>query len=242
MKKKNIILIVAIAIFILMLIPIPVRLKDGGSVEYKAILYKYTKIHRLSEKSSTGYEDGWELEILEIKIGGKIDTHTKDIQVEIEPTYKDIQNRINEYLTKNAVNLSNYAYSYTDDNNRKVIIGLIDNNEDNQNDFFDKVFKDCCGVDYINYIKENNMIEFKESKEVFEAKIIETKDSSMTVEVLKDCQSFKVKDKVVVKITRPTNGTNDFYVKGNNVRIIFSGMVETSNPPQIGAVKVELIS
>ena len=77
MKKKNIILIVAIAIFILMLIPIPVRLKDGGSVEYKAILYKYTKIHRLSEKSSTGYEDGWELKILGIHIGGKINTYVE---------------------------------------------------------------------------------------------------------------------------------------------------------------------
>ena len=51
MKKKNIILIVIIIIFIIMLIPIPVRLKDGGSVEYRAILYKYTKIHRLNEKS-----------------------------------------------------------------------------------------------------------------------------------------------------------------------------------------------
>lgn len=242
MKKKKIIIIVAIVIFILMLIPIPVRLKDGGSVEYKAVLYKYTKIHRLSEKSYTGYEDGWELKILEIHVGEKIDTHTKNIQVEIEPTYKDIQNKINEYFTKKAANLSNYAYSYTDDNNRKVIIGLIDNNEDNQNDFFDKVFKDCCGVDYINYIKEHNMIEFKESKEIFEAKIIESKETSITVEVLKDCQSFKIKDKVVVKITRPTSGVNDFYVNGNNVKITFSGMIETSNPPQISAVKVELIS
>ena len=72
MKKKNIILIIVIVIFILMLIPVPTRLKDGGSVEYNAILYKYTKIHRLSEKSSTGYIDGWELKILGIKIGEKI--------------------------------------------------------------------------------------------------------------------------------------------------------------------------
>ena len=77
MKKKNIILLVAIVIFILMLIPIPMRLKDGGSVEYKAILYKYTKIHRLSEKSSTGYEDGWNLKILGFHVGGEINTHVQ---------------------------------------------------------------------------------------------------------------------------------------------------------------------
>ena len=51
MKKKNIILIIAIIIFIFLLIPVKNRLYDGGSTEYKAILYKYTIIHRLSEKS-----------------------------------------------------------------------------------------------------------------------------------------------------------------------------------------------
>lgn len=75
MKKKKIIIIVAIVLFVLMLIPIPMRLKDGGSIEYRAILYKYTKIHRLSEQSSTGYEDGWELKILGIYVGGEVNTY-----------------------------------------------------------------------------------------------------------------------------------------------------------------------
>lgn len=165
------------------------------------------------------------------------ETIIKDYYIEA----KDLQERINEYFTSEGADLSNYAHSYIDGNN-KVIVGLIDNTEDKQNEFLDRVFTKCCGADYIRFIKDNNLIEFKESKEIFEAKIIEAKENSITVEVLKDCQSFKVKDKVVVKITRPTNGTNDFYVKGNNIRITFNGMVETSNPPQIGAVKVELIS
>lgn len=165
------------------------------------------------------------------------ETIIKDYYIEA----KDLQDKINEYFSSEGADLSNYVYSAIDGNN-KVIVGLIDNTEDNQNDFLDKVFTKCCGVDYINFIKEHNLIEFKESKEIFEAKIIEAKENSITVEVLKDCQSFKEKEKVVVKITRPTNGTNDFYVKGNNVRITFSGMVETSKPPQIGAVKVELIN
>ena len=154
---------------------------------------------------------------------------------------KDLQDKINEYFISEGADLSNYAYSAIDGNN-KVIVGLIDNTEDKQNDFLDKVFTKCCGADYISFIKEHNLIEFKESKEIFEAKIIEVKENSITVEVIKDCKSFKVKDRVVVKITRPTNGINDFYVKGNNVRITFSGMIETSNPPQIGAVRVELIN
>lgn len=73
MKKKKIIIIVAITVFIIMLIPFSIiRYKDGGSVEYKAVLYKYTKIHQLNEMSLTGYEDGWELKILGIRVGGNI--------------------------------------------------------------------------------------------------------------------------------------------------------------------------
>jgi hypothetical protein len=79
MNKKKTIIIVAIVIFIIMLIPVPLRLKDGGSVEYKAILYKYTKIHRLNEQSPTGYENGWELRILDFYVGGN-----SDINVSVE--------------------------------------------------------------------------------------------------------------------------------------------------------------
>ena len=43
MKKKKINFIVVI-ILILALIPIPMKLKDGGSVEYKAILYEVKNI------------------------------------------------------------------------------------------------------------------------------------------------------------------------------------------------------
>ena len=73
MKKKKIIIIVSIIIFILMLIPIPTRWKNGLT-EYKAILYKYTKVHTPSDISFTGYEDGWELKILGIRVGGNIKT------------------------------------------------------------------------------------------------------------------------------------------------------------------------
>ena len=71
MEKKKIIIIIAVIIFVLMLIPIPTRWKNGVT-EYKAILYKYTKVHTPREISFTGYEDGWELKILGIRVGGNI--------------------------------------------------------------------------------------------------------------------------------------------------------------------------
>ncbi len=73
MKKKKIIIIVAVVIFVLMLIPIPIQWKNGVK-EYKAILYKYTKVHTPSDISFTGYKDGWELRILSVRIAGTINT------------------------------------------------------------------------------------------------------------------------------------------------------------------------
>lgn len=97
MKKKKIIIIVAIVVFILMLIPIPNRLKDGGSVEYNAVLYQYTKIHRLSEKSSTGYEDGWDLKILGFHIGGEINTYVEAGQ-DMNKLVSCLENELGGYL------------------------------------------------------------------------------------------------------------------------------------------------
>lgn len=72
MKNKK--LIITLIILILILTPIQFKLKDGGSTEYKAILYTVTK-HRLSEKSETGYEDGLKIEILGIQIYNKINSN-----------------------------------------------------------------------------------------------------------------------------------------------------------------------
>lgn len=104
MKKKKIIIIVIIAIFILMLIPIKDRLWDGGSTEYKAVLYKYTKIHRISQTSSTGYEDGWELKILGFHVAGEINTNVEAEQ-QMEEIVSCLENELGGYLVTEQDNL-----------------------------------------------------------------------------------------------------------------------------------------
>ena len=47
MKKKTIIIIIIVILFVL-LIPIPMHLNDGGTIEYKALTYKISKVHRLT--------------------------------------------------------------------------------------------------------------------------------------------------------------------------------------------------
>ncbi len=75
----------------------------------------------------------------------------------------------------------------------------------------------------------------------FDGKIIETGNDYIVVEVLQKTGSFNKADKVRMKIDRPVNGINDFYVVGNSVRITFNGNIDTSNPMQIGADKIEFI-
>ena len=103
MKKKKIIIITVIVIFVLILIPIKDRLYDGGSTEYKAILYKYTKIHRISQTSSTGYEDGWELKILGKQVGGEINTYVlAEHKISIKSNDKIIDANTGSFCYKNG--------------------------------------------------------------------------------------------------------------------------------------------
>jgi len=157
-------------------------------------------------------------------------------------TPEDVNDKIINYIKKENNDTKNYSYNYVDTEKNKVVVGLVDNTKEKQDEFIYKVFSSCCGSKYIKYIQDNSMIEFKDSKYTFEAKIIFVEDDYITVKVLKDIDQFKKDDKVTMAITRPNNGTNDFYVIGNNVKIIFNGNVLTSNPAQIGAIKIELIN
>ncbi len=67
MKKKVIIVMVIIALMIL-LVPIPMHLMDGGTVEYKALTYKISTVHRLTGNLEKEYEDGMIIEILGFEI------------------------------------------------------------------------------------------------------------------------------------------------------------------------------
>lgn len=74
MKKKIIIAVFIIALIVL-LFPIRNQLRDGGTVEYKALLYKVSKVHTLmpvdeaeaSDKVKP-YRDGIIIELLGFEI------------------------------------------------------------------------------------------------------------------------------------------------------------------------------
>lgn len=67
-KLSNMIIIIVVLIIAILLIPIPYKLKDGGTVEYKALLYEVTKFHRINVNALSGYDEGLEIKILGIQV------------------------------------------------------------------------------------------------------------------------------------------------------------------------------
>ena len=96
MKNKKILITIIVVIALILLFPIPMRLKDGGSIRFQAVLYSITKYHQLNHESESGYVDGIGIEILGVELvnttNEKIDTYTiteeriklSDLKIEVE--------------------------------------------------------------------------------------------------------------------------------------------------------------
>ena len=234
MKKRKVILIIITVILIILLLPLRKdMLWDGGSVEYKAILYKFTKVHRLANNG--GYYEGVEIDFLGIKIFDNTKIVDNVILKVCKETPEGINERITNYFKDSNSLSSNMAHWYVDEKSGKVIVGMIDISNTKQDEFINTIF-DYCGGDYINFIKENSVIQFEESKGIFTGEIIEFKNNSILVKVIKEEVGSINSDKVYV-----VGKDIDKLAAGNKVRIIYNGMVLTSDPPQVGAAKIELI-
>ncbi len=63
--KKMIIIIAAVLTAVILLVPVSMRYKDGGTVEYSAVLWGVTKYHSIAERNGQfGYETGTTVRIL----------------------------------------------------------------------------------------------------------------------------------------------------------------------------------
>ena len=66
--KKKIIISISVLLAIVLLCPIPMRLRDGGTVKYQALLYSISDVHRLAPSVESGYEEGLIIEILGMQV------------------------------------------------------------------------------------------------------------------------------------------------------------------------------
>ena len=74
--KKKIVIGIVVFVMLVLLIPIRLQMKDGGSVQYKAVLYTVTKYHQITLQENledegiieSGYCVGWGVEVLGLEI------------------------------------------------------------------------------------------------------------------------------------------------------------------------------
>jgi len=71
--KKKILKIICAILAVILLFPVPLRLKDGGTVKYQAVLYSVSDVHRLDLDCGDGYRDGWIIEVLGMEIFNNVD-------------------------------------------------------------------------------------------------------------------------------------------------------------------------
>ena len=64
---------ICIVLALVLLIPFPVRLKDGGSVEWNAVLYSVTDVHRLPDQEGKPFLEGTVIEILGVEVFNNVD-------------------------------------------------------------------------------------------------------------------------------------------------------------------------
>lgn len=68
--KKKVMIVVGILLAIILLVPVRYPFKDGGSIEYRAILYSVTDWHSMAGMGESGYQyvEGITVKILGIEV------------------------------------------------------------------------------------------------------------------------------------------------------------------------------
>lgn len=130
MKKKSIIIISIVVVLAILLFPIPSKLNDGGTVEYRALLYTITDYHKLileTDESESGYIEGIKIEILGIEIFNSLDEKESFAKTEERVKLADVKIDTKEINTKKLVKFngtlygkSNALIDYAGDFNKSV--------------------------------------------------------------------------------------------------------------------------
>lgn len=72
MKNKKVYIIIIVVCALILLFPIPMKLKDGGTIEYRALLYKVSDVHSLASTedmlNGKQYNEGIIIEVLGFEI------------------------------------------------------------------------------------------------------------------------------------------------------------------------------
>ena len=73
--KKKVMIGICVLLAIVLLVPIPMRLKDGGTVDYRAVLYQVEDVHRLGvvDTAEDEYLEGMIVRILGMEVYNSVE-------------------------------------------------------------------------------------------------------------------------------------------------------------------------
>ena len=73
--KKKVMIGICVLLAIVLLVPIPMRLKDGGTVVYHAVLYQVEDVHRLGavDTAEEEYLEGMIVRILGMEVYNSVE-------------------------------------------------------------------------------------------------------------------------------------------------------------------------
>ena len=73
--KKKVMIGICVLLAIVLLVPIPMRLKDGGTVVYHAVLYQVEDVHRLgaADTAEDEYLEGMIVRILGMEVYNSVE-------------------------------------------------------------------------------------------------------------------------------------------------------------------------
>ena len=73
--KKKVMIGICVLLAIVLLVPIPMRLKDGGTVVYHAVLYQVEDVHRLGavDPAEDEYLEGMIVRILGMEVYNSVE-------------------------------------------------------------------------------------------------------------------------------------------------------------------------
>ena len=186
MKKKNIVIIVIVILLVILLFPIPMKLKDGGSIKYRALLYTITDYHKLLlEGSNTSYIDGISIKILGVEVFNNINKKEKTPTIGKERIkLKDLKITAKNVDSTKLVKFDNILYGKSN--------ALIDYAGD-----FNKTIGKInflIGEEYIPEVNgETNC------KEVLNCDVLETNRKSMILNINNVAVLFEAIDKENIK-------------------------------------------
>lgn len=186
MKKKNILIIAIIVLLVVVLLfPFKInRLKDGGTVEYKALLYKLTDYHKFG--TDTEYVEGIKFEIL----GKEIFNNTTMYHIEKNPeTDKKVKLKDLKITAKNVDTTKLVKFD-----------GVLYGKSNALIDYAGDLNKSIGKIDFL--IGEEYMPELNgetNCKEIFNASVLEANGKSMVLNVDNVAILFESIDKENIK-------------------------------------------